>query len=78
MERAEEQDSYLKQVLADLETRHKEYYQMTLFDKERKLQEKERSVEVLFDQFADWVTETLTIQNNPYIRIVTVLMGVSR
>lgn len=51
--------------LADLETRHKEYYQMTLFDKERKLQEKERSVEVLFDQFADWVTETLTIQNNP-------------
>lgn len=64
--------------LADLETRHKEYYQMTLFDKERKLQEKERSVEVLFNQFADWVTETLTIQNNPYIRIVTVLMGVSR
>lgn len=64
--------------LADLETRHKEYYQMTLFDKERKLQEKERSVEVLFNQFTDWVTETLTIQNNPYIRIVTVLMGVSR
>lgn len=64
--------------LADLETRHKEYYQITLFDKERKLQEKERSVEVLFNQFADWVTETLTIQNNPYIRIVTVLMGVSR
>lgn len=64
--------------LADLETRHKEYYQLTLFDKERKLQEKERSVEVLFNQFADWVTETLTIQNNPYIRIVTVLMGVSR
>lgn len=51
--------------LADLETRHKEYYQTTLFDKERKLQEKERSVEVLFNQFADWVTETLTIQNNP-------------
>ena len=64
--------------LADLETRHKEYYQMTLFDKERKLQEKERSVEVLFNQFADWVTETLTIQNNPYIRIVTVLIGGSR
>lgn len=64
--------------LADLETRHKEYYQTTLFDKERKLQEKERSVEVLFNQFADWVTETLTIQNNPYIRIMTVLMGVSR
>ena len=64
--------------LADLESRHKEYYQRTLFDKQRKLQEKERSVGELFDQFADWVTETLTIQNNPYIRIVTVLMGVSR
>lgn len=43
---------------------------MTLFDKERKLQEKERSVEVLFDQFADWVTETLTIQNNPCLQYI--------
>ena len=64
--------------LADLEARHKEYYQMTLSDKQRKLQEKERGVEELFNHFVDWVTETLTIQNNPYIRIMAVLMGVSK
>jgi len=34
-------------------------------------------VDKLFDDFTNWVKETLTIQNNPYIRIVSVLMGVS-
>jgi ATP-dependent helicase len=49
-----------------------------LFEHRRKLEEKERSVDELFDRFTNWVTETLTIQNNPYIRVVTVLMGVSK
>ena len=61
--------------LASLQQRHKEYYQLTLFEHERKLHEKERSVDELFDSFADWVKDTLEIQNNPYIRIETVLMG---
>lgn len=56
----------------------KEYYQMTLFEHERKLKEQERRVDELFDQFMSWVKETLTIQNNPYIRVVSVLMGVSQ
>ena len=51
---------------------------MTLFEHERKLQEQERRVDELFDQFMNWVKETLTIQNNPYIRVVSVLMGVSQ
>jgi hypothetical protein len=51
---------------------------MTLFEQKRKLEEKERSVDELFDRFTNWVTDTLTIQNNPYIRVVTVLMGVSK
>ena len=64
--------------LIELQSKHHEYYQLTLFEQKRKLEEKERSVDELFDQFTNWVTETLTIQNNPYIRVVTVLMGVSK
>ena len=64
--------------LISLQERHKKYYQMTLFEHERKLQEQERRVDELFEQFMNWVKETLTIQNNPYIRVVSVLMGVSQ
>lgn len=64
--------------LIELQGKHHEYYQMTLFEQERKLQEQERRVDELFDKFMKWVKETLTIQNNPYIRIVSVLMGVSK
>lgn len=63
--------------LIELQEKHKEYYQTTLFEHERQLQEQERRVDKLFDDFTNWVIETLTIQNNPYIRIVSVLMGVS-
>lgn len=64
--------------LIELQSKHHEYYQTTLFEQERKLQEQERRVDELFDQFMNWVKETLTIQNNPYIRVVAVLMGVSK
>lgn len=64
--------------LIELQEKHKEYYQQTLFEHERKLQEQERWVDELFDQFMSWVKETLTIQNNPYIRVVSVLIGVSQ
>ena len=63
--------------LIELQEKHKEYYQTTLFEHERQLQEQERRVDKLFDDFTNWVKETLTIQNNTYIRIVSVLMGVS-
>ena len=64
--------------LIDLQEKHKEYYQITLFEQERKRKEKEREVDVLFEEFTTWVKETLTIQNNPYIKVVAVLMGVSQ
>lgn len=64
--------------LIELQEKHKEYYQLTLFEHERKLKEQERRVDELFDQFTNWVKETLTIQNNPYIRVVSVLMGASQ
>ncbi|WP_031579753.1 DEAD/DEAH box helicase [Ruminobacter sp. RM87] len=63
--------------LASLEEKHKSY-QLSLFDSERKKSEQERMVDELFDKFTNWVTDTLSIQNNPYIRIVTVLKGVSK
>ena len=61
--------------LAMLEDKHK-YYQMSLFESERKKSEQERKVDELFDRFEKWVTETLSIENNPYIRFIAVLMGV--
>jgi superfamily II DNA/RNA helicase len=61
--------------LAASQSRHKSYLQETLFDKKRQLDEKERRVDEMFDRFANWVRDTLEIQNNPYIRIETVLMG---
>ena len=64
--------------LIELQNRHHEYYQLTLFEHERKLEEKERSIDELFNEFISWVTETLTIQDNPYIRIVAVFSGVSQ
>lgn len=64
--------------LIELQGRHHQYYQLTLFEQERKLKEQERRVDELFDQFVNWAKETLTIQNNPYIRVISVLMGVSQ
>lgn len=63
--------------LTSLEEKHK-YYQLSLFESERKKSEKERMVDELFDKFTNWVTDTLSIQNNPYIRIVAVLKGASK
>lgn len=63
--------------LAELETRHKDY-QLSLFENERKRNEQERMVDELFDKFTTWVTETMSIQNNPYIRIIAVMKGVAR
>lgn len=61
--------------LAELEGKHKAY-QLSLFENERKKGEQERKVEEVFSKFADWVKDTLEIENNPYLRIVAVLKGV--
>ena len=63
--------------LAELDTRHKSY-QLSLFESERKKNEQERMVDELFDKFTTWVTDTMSIQNNPYIRIMAVMKGVTR
>ncbi len=63
--------------LADLHQRHKQYYQLSFFENERRLSEEERRVDKIFTDFVEWVKDTLEIENNPYIRIAAVLMGVN-
>lgn len=63
--------------LAALEEKHKDY-QMSLFENERKRSEQERRIDELFNRFEAWVTDTMGIEKVPYIRVVTVLKGVSQ
>lgn len=51
-------------------------YQLSLFeDNTRKRGEAQRKVDEIFDSFVDYVKESLTIKDNPYIRIIAVVMG---
>ena len=68
------QEAEVDKLLA-LGEKHKDY-QLSLFHDLRKRSEKEREIEELFDKFVDWVNASMEIQNTPYIRIVTVMMGV--
>ena len=63
--------------LGDLEERHKSA-QISMFESERKRSEQERIIDELFSKFIDWVKDTLTIQDNPYIRIAAVMKGVAK
>lgn len=72
-------DEELEKLL-ELEARHKEA-QLSIFDleipgMERKKSEKEREIDRIFDEFASWEKDTLEIEDNPYIRIVSVVTGV--
>ena len=60
--------------LGELEDKHK-YYQLSLFESDRKKMEAERRVDELFERFVNWVTDTLEIKDNPYIRVIAVAMG---
>ena len=60
--------------LEKLRNKHKSY-QLSLFENERKQDESERRVDKLFNTYIDWVTETLEIEENPYLRVVAVFIG---
>lgn len=62
--------------LAQWEKKKKGYYQITLKDFARKRTEQELLVDKLFDEFTEWTKQTLTIQDNPYLRIIAVFAGV--
>lgn len=61
--------------LVELEERHKKYYGAKFREQKRKLEEKERTVEKLFEQFTNWVEETLTIDDSSCIRIIAAFVG---
>lgn len=79
----EETEPYIyeeAQRLLDLEARHKDA-QLSIFDistafGERKKSEKEREIDKMFNDFSDWEKDTLEIEDNPYIRIISVVTGV--
>lgn len=61
--------------LAELEGRHiKTIQQLDLFG--RLKSEKEREVDQIFSNFAEWVKDTLEIEDNPYLRIIAAIVGV--
>lgn len=62
--------------LAKLEKRHKDY-QMSLFQNrsERQRDEKVRQIEEIFTEFSNWVEDSMTIENHPYIRMLGVFCG---
>jgi len=62
--------------LDKLKDRHMSH-QLSLFVDERRKSEGERKVEKLFNDFVTWVSDTLEIEDNPYIRVIAVLAGVN-
>lgn len=61
--------------LEKLEERHLDY-QMSLFPiSSRKKDESLRKVKTIFEDFVQWVTDTMHIENHPYIRLIGVLSG---
>jgi superfamily II DNA or RNA helicase len=61
--------------LDELLKRRRNYIaQLELFEKDRS--EKEREAEKVFNEFTEWVRDTLEIEEKPYIRIIAVLAGV--
>lgn len=52
-------------------------YQRSLFEDDERFQSvEERKINKIFDEFCNYVKETLTIKDNPYIKVVAVLTGV--
>ena len=60
--------------LSKLKQKHMDY-QLSLFANERRRSEAERRIDSLFDDYVEWVNDTLDIQDKPNIRIMAVFMG---
>ncbi|MDR2561585.1 MAG: DEAD/DEAH box helicase [Holophagales bacterium] len=60
--------------LLELEKRHKSAQVPMLHDPDLK-SKTEREIEKKFNEYVDWVKDTLQIDNNPYIRVVAVMLG---
>ena len=63
--------------LSELKERHMQHVHQLNLLQEIMYTNKEREVNKLFDEFQEWVEDTMTIENVPYIRIIAVLAGVN-
>ena len=67
-------DELLK--LDELQRRHLDF-QLAFFTDEDKKSAKSREVERKFEQFVDWVNESLEIEEKPYLRVIAAITGVN-
>ena len=75
----------LNEQLKELEKlRGRHHEQLTMFTQdekittasERKKEEKQRKIDQIFDEFKVWIKDTMTLENNPYIQVISVLTEV--
>ena len=64
--------------LAELQDRHHTFINTSLEDQKRRREQEMRKVDKIFDDFVEWVTDTLEIEKDPYVRVIAVLTGVSK
>lgn len=65
--------------LKQLKGRHIEQLQFEEVNttaKERKILEKQHSIDKTFNDFEKWIKDTMTLDNNPYIQVISVLVEV--
>jgi len=60
--------------LGELEAKHMNYQRSLLGDMHVK-SEKEREIDKVFNEYADWVRDTLQIEGKPYVRLIAALIG---
>ena len=52
------------------------YEQLSFFGKEKRQDAEQRHIDKIFDEFFEWVNESMEIEDVPYIRIIAVFTGV--
>jgi len=62
------------QELDKLKVRHIGQLEM-YFDQESKMLEKQREIDKIFEEYHNWIKETMEIEKEPYIQVIAVLRG---
>ncbi len=61
--------------LANLQDRKKKYIEDTLFRRKMEMDSETKKTDKLFEQFSQWVKDTMTIEDNPYLCVTAALIG---
>ena len=70
-----------KQLKELQKLKYKHIEQLTFEEKNnitkgRKIIEKQNSIDKTFNNFEKWIKDTMILENNPYIQVISVLVGV--